>query len=164
MTTGPIKYGTSDEVDFVVVGSGAAGGVMAKELSTDGFRVVVLEQGPYLKESDFVHDEVTVLQENFLTNHPELQPNSFRQTPEEKAKPQRAVGYGRCVGGTSVHFAANYWRFHEIDFAERRKVGAIPGTGLADWPITYADLEPYYTKVVSCVMTQSVPAGSVPAM
>jgi choline dehydrogenase-like flavoprotein len=147
MTTGPIKYRTSDEVDFVVIGSGAAGGVMAKELSTNGFRVVVLEQGPYLKESDFVHDEVTVLQENFLTNHPELQPNSFRKTPEEKAKPQRAVGYGRCVGGTSVHFAANYWRFHEIDFTERRKVGAIPGTGLADWPITYADLEPYYTKV-----------------
>jgi choline dehydrogenase-like flavoprotein len=51
------------------------------------------------------------------------------------------------VGGSSVHFTANYWRFHEIDFIERSKVGAVPGAALADWPITYADLEPYYTKV-----------------
>jgi choline dehydrogenase-like flavoprotein len=71
MTAGQTKYRTSDEVDFVIIGSGAAGGVMAKELSTNGFRVVVLEQGPYLKESDFVHDEVKILQENHLTNHPE---------------------------------------------------------------------------------------------
>src|SRR5215467_5885643 len=147
MTISQIKYKPSDEVDFVIIGSGAAGGVMAKELSTNGFRVVVLEQGPYLKESDFVHDEVKILQEDHLTNHPEFQPNTFRKTPEEKAKPQRVVAYGRCVGGSSVHFTANYWRFHEVDFIERSKVGAIAGTGLADWPITYADLEPYYTKV-----------------
>jgi choline dehydrogenase-like flavoprotein len=51
------------------------------------------------------------------------------------------------VGGTSVHFTANFWRFHEIDFIERGKVGAIPGANLVDWPIRYADLEPYYTKV-----------------
>jgi len=43
--------------------------------------------------------------------------------------------------------AANFWRFHEIDFIERSKVGPVPGAGLMDWPITYADLEPYYTKV-----------------
>ena len=64
-----------------------------------------------------------------------------------KAKRQRAVAYGRLVGGTSTHFTANFWRFHEIDFHERSKVGPVPGAALADWPITYADLEPYYTKV-----------------
>jgi choline dehydrogenase-like flavoprotein len=141
------KYKTSDEVDFLIVGSGAAGGILAKELSTNGFRVVVLEQGPYLTETDFTHDEVKVLTEDLLTNHPKLQPTSFRKTPEEKAVPQRALVYGRLVGGTSVHFTANFWRFHEIDFVERSKVGAIAGTGFSDWPITYADLEPYYTKV-----------------
>ena len=47
------KYKTSDEVDFVIIGSGAAGGILAKELSTNGFRVVVLEQGPYLTGSRF---------------------------------------------------------------------------------------------------------------
>ena len=55
--------------------------------------------------------------------------------------------YGRVVGGGSLHYTANFWRFHEIDFIERSGLGAIPGTGFADWPITYADLEPYYTKV-----------------
>ena len=141
------KYKTSDEVDFVVVGSGAAGGIIAKELSEHGFRVVVLEQGPYLTEADFTHNEVKVLNEDLLTNHPKLQPNTFRKTPDEKAKPQRALVYGRLVGGTSVHFTANFWRFHEIDFVERSKIGPISGTGFTDWPITYADLEPYYTKV-----------------
>ncbi len=141
------NYKTSDEVDFVIIGSGAAGGILAKELSAGGFRVVVLEQGPYLTESDFTHDEVKVFAQDLLTNHPKLQPNTFRKTPDEKAKPQRALMYGRCVGGTTVHFTANFWRFHEIDFIERSKVGLIPGTGFTDWPITYADLEPYYSKV-----------------
>jgi choline dehydrogenase-like flavoprotein len=141
------KYKTSDEVDFVIIGSGAAGGILAKELSTNGFRVVVLEQGPYLTESDFSHNEIEILAQDKLTNHPKLQPNTFRKTPDEKAKPQRALVYGRCVGGTSVHFTANFWRFHEIDFVERSKIGAIAGTTFTDWPITYADLEPYYTRV-----------------
>jgi choline dehydrogenase-like flavoprotein len=147
MTPEQPKYKTSEEVDFVVVGSGAAGGIIAKELSENGFRVVVLEQGPYLTEADFTHNETKILNEDLLTNHPKLQPNTFRKTSAETAKPQRALVYGRLVGGTSVHFTANFWRLHEIDFVERSKVGPIAGTGFTDWPITYADLEPYYTKV-----------------
>jgi choline dehydrogenase-like flavoprotein len=141
------KYKTSDEVDFVIIGSGAAGGILAKELSTNGFRVVVLEQGPYLTETDYTHNEIKVLTEDLLTNHPKLQPTTFRKTPQDTAKPQRVLVYGRSVGGTSVHFTANFWRFHEIDFIERSKVGPVAGANLVDWPITYADLEPYYTKV-----------------
>jgi choline dehydrogenase-like flavoprotein len=147
MTPDMPKYKTSDEVDFVIVGSGAAGGIIAKELSTNGFRVVVLEQGPYLTEADFSHNEIKVLNEDLLTNHPKLQPNTFRKTASDPAKIQRTIAYGRLVGGTSVHFTANFWRFHEIDFVERSKIGPISGTGFTDWPITYADLEPYYTKV-----------------
>ena len=82
-----------------------------------------------------------------LTNNPELQPVTFRKTLQDKAKLQPSVMYGRCVGGSSVHFTANFWRFHEIDFVEHSKVGDIPGATLVDWPITYNDLEPYYTKV-----------------
>jgi len=141
------KYKTADEVDFVIIGSGAAGGIVAKELSGNGYRVVVLEQGPYLTEKDFVHDEIKVLNHDLLTNHPELQPNTFRKTPDEEAKPRRALVYGRLVGGTSVHFTANFWRFHEIDFTEHTRSGPAAGAAIADWPITYADLEPYYTKV-----------------
>src|SRR2546430_7633974 len=116
------RYKTSDEVDLVIGGSGAAGGILAKELSSQGFRVVVLEQGPYLTEADFTHNEIEILALDKLTNHPKQQPTTVRKTPDEKAKPQRALVYGRCVGGTSVHFTANFWRFHEIDFIERSKV------------------------------------------
>jgi len=141
------KYEPASEVDFVIVGAGAAGGVIAKELSTAGFRIVVLEQGPYLQEKDFEHDEVKNYLLSALTNDYQRQPNSFRKTASSKLKRQPALGYGRVVGGGTVHFTGNYWRFHEIDFIERSKLGPIAGTGFADWPITYADLEPYYTKV-----------------
>jgi choline dehydrogenase-like flavoprotein len=141
------KFGPNDEVDFVIIGSGAAGGVLARELSGAGFRVVVLEQGPYLHEDDFQHNELKVIYQNGLTNNWTRQPTTFRSSEQQKAKVQPALLYGRVVGGGTVHFTANYWRFHEIDFIERSKRGAVAGANLADWPITYADLEPYYTKV-----------------
>jgi len=148
------RFETATPVDFVVIGAGAAGGVVAKELSTAGFQVVVLEQGPYLRAENFEHDELKkkriwsppYIGQDVLTNDHSLQPNTFRKTAKDKAVLAPAVQYGRCVGGGSVHFTANYWRFHEIDFIERSRWGPIEGTGLADWPITYGDLEPYYTK------------------
>ena len=142
-----VRYRPDDEVDFVIVGSGAAGGVVAKELSTAGFRVVVLEQGPWRTERDFVHDELKMFQENFLTNNWKDSPNTFRSSAKDKAKVKPSLAYGRMVGGTSNHFSANFWRFHEIDFKEVSVHGPMAGTGLADWPITYQELEPYYTKV-----------------
>ena len=142
-----VRYRPEDEVDFVVVGSGAAGGVVAKELSSAGFRVVVLEQGPWRTERDFVHDEIKIFRENWLTNDWRKSPNTFRKTEKEKAETQPALAYGRMVGGTSNHFSANFWRFREIDFKEASVKGTLAGTGFTDWPITYQDLEPYYTKV-----------------
>jgi choline dehydrogenase-like flavoprotein len=133
-------------VDFLVIGAGASGGVVAKELSTSGFRVVVLEQGPYLRETDYSHDEIKYTFQPGLANDPKLQPNTFRRTENEPTKIIKAIEYGRQVGGGSVHFTSNYWRFHESDFHERSLYGEIPGTAFADWPISYADLEPYYTK------------------
>jgi len=142
-----VKYRPDDEVDFVVVGSGAAGGVVAKELSTAGFRVVVLEQGPWRTERDFVHDEIKIFRQSALSTNWEVSPNTFRKTEKDKAQTQPALVYARGVGGTSVHFSANFWRFREIDFKEASVKGTLAGTGFADWPITYHDLEPYYTKV-----------------
>lgn len=141
-----VKFRPADPVDFLVIGVGAAGGVMAKELSTAGFKVVVLEQGPYLREKDYTHDEIKYTFEPGLTNDPRLQPITFRKTEADPPKLVKAIEYGRQVGGGSVHFTGNYWRFHESDFRERSEFGNIPGTGFADWPIQYSDLEPYYTK------------------
>lgn len=142
-----IRFAPTEEVDFAIVGSGAAGAVVARELARNGFKVVVLEQGPYLREKDFKHDELAVVQGHQLTNIPSLQPQTFRASEQENAKSRDFVGYGRVVGGGTVHFTANYWRFHEVDFDERSRIGPVAGTGFDDWPIRYNDLEPYYTKV-----------------
>jgi choline dehydrogenase-like flavoprotein len=139
-------FSPADPVDFLVIGSGAAGGVVAKELAVAGFSVVVLEQGPYLREKDYSHDEIKYAIQPGLTNDPKVQPILFRQSENEQARPLKAVEYGRQVGGGSVHFTANYWRFHESDFHERSLFGAVSGADLADWPIRYSDLEPYDTQ------------------
>ena len=60
-----------------------------------------------------------------LMNDARLQPSTFRKNDSEQATVGRSVGYGRQVGGGTVHFTANYWRFHEIDFHEREVWGAI---------------------------------------
>ncbi|MCC6366115.1 MAG: GMC family oxidoreductase [Bryobacterales bacterium] len=143
--SGP-AFRPSHAVDFLIIGSGGAGGVMAKELSSAGFSVVVLEQGPWLKEKDFTHDEIKYSVRGGLMNDSDVQPSTFRENDGQPAKRLRAFEYGRQVGGGTVHFTANYWRFHETDFRECSLFGAIPGTGFADWPVTYADLEPWYTK------------------
>ena len=140
------RFAPRDVVDFVIVGSGAAGGIIAKELSTAGFTVVVLEQGPRLGESDFDHDEFGTFMQNELVNHPATQPHTFRAAPADRAQPAQALIYGRLVGGSNAHFTANFWRLHPIDFNEASRVGRVAGTGFVDWPLTYEELEPYYTK------------------
>jgi choline dehydrogenase-like flavoprotein len=65
-----LKFKPSETVDFVVVGSGAAGGVTARELSQAGFSVVVLEQGPRLRQGDFEHDELNYSYLSGITNDP----------------------------------------------------------------------------------------------
>jgi choline dehydrogenase-like flavoprotein len=115
--------------DFLIVGAGAAGGVVAKELATAGFHVVVLEQGPWLREPDFKHDEIWANRRHALTNDHARQPNTRRLTESETATLQPTVSYGRGVGGGSVHFTANYWRFRELDFVERSRRGGLAGTG-----------------------------------
>lgn len=141
-----VTFPTTETVDFLVIGAGAAGGVVAKELAVAGFRVVVLEQGPYLRERDYSHDEIKYTFEPGLTNDPKIQPVTYRRSEADRAAPVKAIEYGRQVGGGSVHFTANYWRFHESDFHERSLFGEVAGADLRDWPIAYADLEPYYTK------------------
>jgi choline dehydrogenase-like flavoprotein len=140
----------NESVDFIVVGSSASGGVVARELSQAGFSVIVFEQGPRLTAADFEHDEFKYFYLSGITNNPATSPQTFRDDPAATAqRPPRgnSLIYARMVGGSSNHFTANYWRFHEIDFHERSLRGSIAGTGFADWPISYQELEPYYGKV-----------------
>ena len=160
-----VRYATSEEVDFVVVGSGAAGGVLAKELSTNGFSVVVMEQGPYVRPHEVRHDELESYFGDGLLGRLADHPHSLRASAGEEARPAFVIPnliYAKAVGGSSVHFAANYWRFRPVDFRERSLLGPIGGATLEDWPITYEELEPYYTKVDWEVGVSGVPGPADP--
>ena len=145
------RYGPQEQVDFVVIGSGAAGGIMAKQLSTAGFSVVVLEQGgwgKYGREHEYNKDELldrNPSDEDRLMSNPRTQPNTFRRTAQDEAGPG-SHSYGCVVGGGTVSYGGSSWRHLPWEFNEASTVGTIAGTGLADWPITYDELEPYYTQ------------------
>jgi choline dehydrogenase-like flavoprotein len=144
-------YPLDEAVDFVIVGSGSAGGILAKELSTNGFSVVVMEQGPFRTAKDFTHDELGVLMLGELSGgNNDVHQQTFRDDESkegELAQGQPPAWYAQTVGGSSVHFTANFWRFREVDFKERSLLGPISGTNFADWPISYGELEPYYSRV-----------------
>src|SRR5262245_46713082 len=111
-------YPLSRPVDFAIVGSGAAGGVLARELSMAGFSVVVLEQGPRLTLADFEHDELKYWFSSGITNDVVRSPQTFRDEHAKRGERnliRPSLYYARTVGGTSVHYTANYWRFHEVD-------------------------------------------------
>ena len=80
-------YKTSETVDFIVVGSGSSGGIMARELARAGNSVVVMEQGPRLAPEDFEHDELKYRNLSGITNNPATNPQTFRNSENEVAKP-----------------------------------------------------------------------------
>ncbi len=144
--TGP-RYAHDEAVDFVVIGSGPAGGSVARELTRKGFGVVLLEQGRAIPATEMEHDEFGAFIAERWTNKSDTQPQTFRASVRDAARRRQFVGYAMAVGGTSFHYTANYWRFRPIDFHEFSVKGGVPGAALADWPISYEELEPYYTAV-----------------
>ena len=159
-------YQTRTPVDFVVIGSGAAGGVIARELSTAGFSVVVLEQGPHLQPHEFRHDEWSYMYDDGLDWGPRQgYPQTYRKTEQDVAEVIDGWGpaaYAKVVGGSHSHFSGNYWRLRPVDFRERSLLGPIAGSSFADWPISYDDLEPYYTRVDWEVGVSGVPGSFEP--
>ena len=141
-------------VNAVIVGAGAGGGVVAKELATAGLRVALLERGHWYSAADCRKDD--------LYNQ-RTQALGARFGPDEDRDPRVLVvergreaivspsdgGYSNnaaCVGGGTFSYGAMAWRFMEKDFRMRSTYGAVEGSTLDDWPISYTDLEPYYEK------------------
>lgn len=120
---------------------------MARELTRQGFDVVLLEQGRSVAPQEMEHDELGAFMTERWSNSSRTQPQTYRRTADETAERRQFVGYAKVVGGTSFHYTGNYWRFRPIDFNEFSVKGGVPGAALADWPITYEELEPYYSAV-----------------
>jgi choline dehydrogenase-like flavoprotein len=141
-------------VNAVVVGAGAAGGIVAKELSTAGLSVVLLERGRWYTTNDCRKDDlrnqaVTLLGCAF---GPEDEGNPRVSVNNEGAAQIVAPSDGRyqnnaaCVGGGTLCYGAMAFRFLPQDFRMKSTYGVPDGSSLEDWPISYDDLEPFYEK------------------
>jgi choline dehydrogenase-like flavoprotein len=133
--------------DVCIIGAGASGAAAAKVLTERGMKVVALERGPWRKKETFGGDELANVNRYNLWPDPLLNPRTHRTSAGEKAAVDLFCPVPQMVGGGTVHWQGWLPRFAENDFRLRTIVGDLPGTSLADWPITYDDLEPYYTKV-----------------
>jgi choline dehydrogenase-like flavoprotein len=128
------RFKDSEEVDYVIVGVGSAGGVLLQRLARAGFNVVGLEAGPFWDtEKDWVSDE---------TGSHELYWTDPRVTGGTDPLALGANNSGKGVGGGSVHWAAFTPRLHPSDF----EVYTRDGVG-ADWPIDYSIIQPYYEQL-----------------
>ncbi len=137
--------------DVVIIGSGASGGAVAYTLCKAGYKVAVLEKGRLMRREAFSKDELAYCRRDLVT------PNLFDEyhTIEEKvegkwvATPTHESGWsfwnGNIVGGSSNLMSGMFHRLHPDDFRLKSKYGAIKGANIEDWPISYDDLEPYYT-------------------
>jgi choline dehydrogenase-like flavoprotein len=128
---------SSDKVDAVVVGSGAAGSAMAAKLAEGGKSVIVLEAGPARGAGHLVSSGIWARRLKW-GGAPVLEDG------------RHPVGYvfnsGYGTGGSAMHHYAVWPRFHVEDF----ECNGRYGRGL-DWPIGYDDLAPYYDEVQDAV-------------
>lgn len=137
--------------DVVIVGSGASGGAVAYTLCKAGYKVAVLEKGRLINRDEFSKDELAYCRRDLVT------PSLFDEyhTIEEKvdgkwvATPTYESGWsfwnGNIVGGSSNLMSGMLQRMHPDDFRLKSKYGEIEGANVVDWPISYDDMEPYYT-------------------
>ena len=129
-----------DTTDVIVIGSGAGGGVIAKELGEAGIKVVVLEAGRRYRPFN-----------DYPTDRPDFEVQAANVfAPKDRRRDLYTSGgagkFNYCrvkgVGGATLHYHAMSPRLQEPDFRVRSEDGVAE-----NWPIEYAELEPYYTRV-----------------
>jgi gluconate 2-dehydrogenase alpha chain len=144
--------------DVVLVGVGAAGALAASILTRAGLRVVGLEAGPWRTRRDFMPDELGStyycrggMGPKFLSETPRWRRNAHEPTREATFTLGRMMN---GIGGSVIHWGGALRRCHPHHFKyltyvrERWGERVLPeGHTLADWPVTYDELEPYYTEV-----------------
>jgi len=130
-----------------IIGAGASGATAAKVLCEAGVRVVALERGPWRERESFGGDELANINRYNLWPDPLLNPRTWRQSASESARTELFCPVPQMVGGGTVHWQGWLPRFTEGDFRLRSIAGQPAGTTLVDWPISYAELEPYYDRV-----------------
>ncbi len=139
--------------DICIIGSGAGAAPIAYELSEAGAKVLILEKGDFYREEDFSKDEIAFCRRSIIT--PKLKEEYHLIEDKEDgawvATPTYQSGWdfsnGNIVGGSSNLMSGFFHRLHPKDFALRSEFGEIKGANVVDWPISYAEMEPFYDKV-----------------
>ena len=146
------------DYDVCIIGSGAGGSPVALTLAQAGYSVLVLEKGPWFKEQDFSKDELACCRRSTYTPSLKQEQHVIEDTNDDGdwvATPTAESGWdfwnGNCVGGSSNFMSGFFYRLKPVDFRLRSEFGAIAGANVVDWPISYAELEPYYTRVEQLV-------------
>jgi gluconate 2-dehydrogenase alpha chain len=145
-------------VDAVIVGSGPGGATAADVLTAAGWSVVIVEKGRnHLLDPDnlarpafdYSNDEIKFHNRYFLGPDPLVEPRTFRS--EEGDGDRVHVGefnsVPTTVGGGGVHADGKVPRFRADDFRLLSQFGPQPDADVADWPLDYDELEPYYAEV-----------------
>lgn len=142
------------EYDVCIIGSGAGGGPVALTLAKAGYSVLVLEKGPWFTEKDFYKDELACCRRSVYT--PELSDEQHVIEDVDSdgqwvGEPTSESGWdfwnGNIVGGSSNLMSGFFYRLKPEDFRLLSEFGPIKGANVVDWPISYDDMEPYYTLV-----------------
>ena len=148
-------------VDVVIVGMGWTGGILSKELSQAGLRVVALEKGAERAPKDeysvpSIRDELKYVIRHDLMQNTARDTITVRNNISQEALPMRKLGSflpGEVVGGSAVHWSGHTWRWNDMEFKVRsmyeEKYGKkfIPADmTIHDWGIDYAEMEKYYDR------------------
>ncbi|VAW55133.1 Glucose-methanol-choline (GMC) oxidoreductase:NAD binding site, partial [hydrothermal vent metagenome] len=148
----------SKDYDVCVVGSGAGAGPIISELAQQGKSVLVLEKGPWLTEKDYTKDEMACCRRSVYTPNLEDEQHVLEQENEDGSWVSESTyesGWdfwnGNVVGGSSNFMSGYFYRIKPKDFRLLSEFGPIKGANIADWPISYEDMEPYFTKTETAV-------------
>ena len=136
------KFDQNDSSVVVIIGSGAGGGTLGNELAQKGIKVVILEAGNRYEIPDFINDEWESFTQLAWTDM-RTTSGTWRVAKDFANLPAWIV---KAVGGSTVHWAGASLRFEEHEFKARTTYGGVPGASLMDWPVTLAEMEPWYAK------------------
>jgi len=124
---------TGRHYDVIIIGTGAGGGTLLYRLAPSGKRILVLERGEYVsREKDNLNPRAVNLEGKYQTKE------SWLDKDGQELHPHTSY----CVGGNTKFYGAALVRLRREDFGELRHGGGISPA----WPISYEDLEPYYTR------------------
>ena len=123
----------SSPYDAIIIGTGAGGGTLALQLAQAGKNILILERGPFMPQEKLNWDTSAV----FLDNRYHTR-ETWQDKDGKDLHPQQAY----FVGGQTKVYGAAMFRMRAEDFGVIRHQGGISPA----WPISYVDLEPYYTR------------------